>query len=86
MTYTFACPMPCSRVIRIDANDADDAVRKIVKAGGMACRNGESPRSCGEGHPHMPPLPERRLRDLVRFIMKEEDGEGEYNRMTAASE
>ncbi len=76
MTYIFTCPIPCSRLIRIDANDADDAVRKIVKAGGMACRNGESPVSCVESHPPMPPLSERRLKDLVRFIMKEEDDEG----------
>jgi hypothetical protein len=52
----------------------------------MACRNGESPGSCGESHPQMSPLPDRRLKDLVRFIMKEEDGEGEYIRMPAALE
>jgi len=86
MSYIFTCPIPCNRVIRVDANDADDAVRNIVKAGGMACRNGESPGSCGESHPQMSPLPERRLKDLVRFIMKEEDGEGECNRMPAALE
>jgi hypothetical protein len=86
MTYIFTCPAPCNRVIRIDANDADDAIRKIVKAGGMACRNGERPGSCGESHPQMLPLPERMLKDLVRFIMTEVDGEGGYNRMPAALE
>ncbi len=77
MTYIFTCPIPCSRLIRIDANDADDAVRKIVMAGGMACRNGESPVSCVQSHPPRPSLPERQLKDLVRFIMTEGADEGE---------
>lgn len=76
MTYIFACPIPCDRVIRVDANNVDEAVKKIVRAGGMACRSGESPSSCGEDHPQMSPLSERRMRELIEFAMKEEDGTG----------
>jgi len=39
MTYTFSCPAPCTRVIRIDARNDEDAVGKIIKAGAMTCRN-----------------------------------------------
>ncbi len=39
MTYTFSCPAPCSRVIRVEAHDDEDAVGKIIQAGAMICRN-----------------------------------------------
>ena len=75
MTYTFVCPSPCSRVIRIDASNADDAVREIIKAGGMACRNEENLDVCKEGHLQLSPLPQRQLRDIIRFMMNEENEE-----------
>lgn len=73
MTYIFACPFPCNRVISVDAGDADDAVRKIIKAGGLTCRNGESHIPCKITHPQIPPLSDRQLRELIRSTMKQED-------------
>ena len=46
MTYTFSCPAPCRRVIRVDAHDDDDAVGKIIRAGAMTCRNERSDDPC----------------------------------------
>jgi hypothetical protein len=73
MTYTFSCPAPCSRVIRVEARDDEDAVWKIIKAGAMTCRNRGSDDPCDSTHPAMPPLPERQLRDVVRLSMQAED-------------
>ena len=75
MTYTFSCPAPCRRVIRVDARNDEEAVGKVIEAGAMTCRNRGSHDPCDTDHPVMSPLPERQLRDLIRFIMKEEDGE-----------
>lgn len=77
MTYTFSCPAPCSRVIRVEARDDEDAVWKIIKAGAMTCRNQRSDGPCDSNHPVLPPLPERQLRDVVRLSMRAEDpGDG----------
>lgn len=73
MTYTFACPVPCSRVIRVDACDDDDAVRKIIEAGGMTCRSRESSKPCRTPHPPMSPLPDKQMVDLVRVSMTVDD-------------
>lgn len=73
MTYTFSCPWPCVREIVVEAGDVDDAVRKIIRAGGMTCRNGATRKACEGTHPPMSPLPDGQLRDVVRLIMKEED-------------
>ena len=33
MLYAFSCPAPCSRVLKVDARNDDDAVNKILGAG-----------------------------------------------------
>jgi hypothetical protein len=71
MTYKFSCPFPCNRVIYVKASDTDDAVQKIIEVGGLACRNGN--RYCGIVHPRMSPLPDPRLRDLIRSFMEQEE-------------
>jgi hypothetical protein len=73
MTYTFSCSVPCSRVIRVEARDDEDAVWKIIRAGAMTCRNEESNGPCDSTHPSLSPLPEGRLRDVVRLSMQAED-------------
>jgi len=73
MTYTFSCPAPCRRVIRVEARDDEDAVWKIIKAGAMTCRNKRSDGPCDSTHPALPPLPERQLRDVVRLSMQAEE-------------
>ena len=80
MTYTFSCPAPCSRVIRVEARDDEDAVWKIIKAGAMTCRNRGSDSPCDTTHPIMSPLPERQLTDVVRLSMQAEDHPGMESR------
>ena len=72
MTYSFTCPAPCRRVIRVDASNDDDAVRKILKAGAIACRNVDSPDPCEAAHPRMSPLTDEQLRESVRWMMTAE--------------
>jgi hypothetical protein len=73
MTYTFSCPAPCNRVIRVEAHDDEDAVGKLVQAGAMTCRSRGSDDPCGTTHLVMTPLPERQLREVVRWSMRAED-------------
>jgi hypothetical protein len=73
MTYNFSCPAPCSRVIRVEAHDDEDAVEKIIQAGAMTCRNRGSNNSCDTTHLVLTPLPEMQLRELVRLSMQSED-------------
>ncbi|NTW17771.1 MAG: hypothetical protein HGA41_10005 [Syntrophaceae bacterium] len=68
MVYTFACPAPCSRVIMVDAHDDDDAITKIIEAGAINCRKIKK-TSCCEKVPHLPPLPEKKLREIVQLCM-----------------
>ena len=56
MTYTFSCPAPCNRVIRVDAHDDEDAVGKIIQAGAMTCRNSGSHDPCDTTHSRHDPV------------------------------
>jgi len=73
MTYTFSCPAPCSRLIRVEAHDDEDAIGKIIRAGAMTCRNRGSQDPCDTTHLVMTPLPERQLREVVRLSMRADD-------------
>lgn len=72
MVYAFACPAPCSRVIKVDASDDDDAVNKIMEAGAINCRNINSTPSCKKVL-QLPPLPEENLRAIVLLCMSVEN-------------
>jgi len=72
MVYTFTCPAPCSRVIMVDAHNDDDAVNKIIGAGAINCRNMKC-ITCCKKVTHLSPLPEEKLRDIVRLCMTAED-------------
>jgi hypothetical protein len=72
MVYTFACPIPCRRVIKVDANTDDEAITKILAAGAVSCRNMANLKDCDEEHRHMPALHEEQLREIVRFSMESE--------------
>ena len=71
MVYTFSCPYPCRRIIMVDANDDDDAVNKIIGAGAISCRNIRNTPCCKKVV-HLPPLPEKKLIDIVRMSMNVE--------------
>jgi hypothetical protein len=80
MVYTFACPVPCHRVIEVHANSDDDAIDKIIVAGAVSCRNMANRKHCEEGRRHMPSLSMEQLRDIVRVSMEAES----VDRMTVA--
>lgn len=70
MVYTFSCPVPCKRMIKVYATTDDDAIKKIIAEGAISCRNTIG-RSCDEKrHQHMSVLPENRLREIVRLSME----------------
>jgi hypothetical protein len=72
MIYTFACPGTCSKIIKVNASNDEDAITKIIKAGAIGCRNREK-QSCREQDFHyMFPLPEELLREIVRLNIKVE--------------
>ncbi|MEN6465999.1 MAG: hypothetical protein ABFD62_12520 [Syntrophaceae bacterium] len=73
MTYSFSCPVPCRRVILVDARNEADAIGKIIKAGALTCRNGGSHGPCDATRPVMPPLPDLQLREVVRLIIQAGD-------------
>jgi hypothetical protein len=56
----------------VDANDDDDAVSKILGAGAISCRNIKNIPCCKKVL-HLPPLPEKKLRDIVRLCMNIEN-------------
>jgi len=70
MIYTFSCPAPCQRLICVDARDDEEAVVKFIGAGAMLCRNRGKHDNCPMVHPDMTPLPDMRLREIVRLSMR----------------
>ena len=72
MNYTFSCPVPCTRVIMVAANNDDDAVNKIIDAGAINCRNLKN-TSCCKKVQHLSPLPENKLREIVQLCMNIEN-------------
>ena len=72
MVYTFACPVPCNRVIKVYANTDDDAINKLIVAGAMSCRTMSNKKYCEKGRHNMRSLPEEQLRDIVRLSMESE--------------
>ncbi len=72
MVYTFSCPMPCNKRIKVNANNDDDAITKIITAGAVSCRN-QINLSCSEEYTHcLPPLNEKYLKEIVKMSMKAE--------------
>jgi hypothetical protein len=72
MIYSFACPAPCNREIKVDAHDNLDAVEKIIMAGAISCRNINSQCSCNHAQVDMSPIPEEQLRNIVGLCLREE--------------
>ena len=72
MVYKFSCPVPCNRVIKVDANNDADAINKIITAGAINCRSVTN-RSCREKHTsYLPPLKEKFLKEIVMLSMQSE--------------
>jgi hypothetical protein len=52
--YSFSCPLPCNREIRVEAKNILDAIDKIIKAGAIGCRSGKKQFLCEKRHLDMP--------------------------------
>ena len=72
MTYSFACPYPCNRVIEVKARNFPDAIEKIVTAGAIGCRSSQNQFICENIHFEMSPIPEGHLKKIVGLCMQEE--------------
>jgi hypothetical protein len=59
----------------VDANNDDDAVNKIIEAGAINCRNMKNTPCCKKSL-DLPPLPEKKLRDIVRLCMNVANQQG----------
>ena len=60
MKYSFKCPPPCNYEIKVEANNDDEAVGKIMKAG-------EAHKK--QAHPDIT-MSEEQMRNMVRSGMK----------------
>jgi hypothetical protein len=72
MIYSFVCPLPCNREVKVAAKNILDAIDKIIIAGAMSCRNLKNKCICEKAHIDMPPIPEEQLKDIVSLCMREE--------------
>ena len=61
MKYSFKCPGSCNYEVKVDAQNDDEAIGKIIKAGEVHRK---------EAHPDMPPMTEEQLKNIVRSGMK----------------
>jgi hypothetical protein len=71
MFYSFICPPPCNRKIRIKAKNNIDDIDKMIMAGAISCRNSENRGICEKAHVDMPPIPLERLKNIVSLYMRE---------------
>ncbi len=70
MYYSFTCPFPCNYVIKVGAENSDDAVGKIMAAGAMSCRNLANRCYCEKKDLNLYPIPEDDLRNVVSLHMQ----------------
>jgi hypothetical protein len=70
MIYRFSCPHPCNRVFHVDADNDEDAIWKILKAGALICRNIAAKALCDRAIPSISPLPDLKLQEVVRLMMQ----------------
>ncbi len=70
VNYSFTCPFPCTNKINVEAENRDDAARKIVMAGAMSCRNLANHCYCEKSNVNLYPIPEEELRNAVNHQMR----------------
>jgi predicted small metal-binding protein len=61
MKYSFKCPAPCNYEIKVDAQNDNEAMSKLMASGKVHAK---------EKHPDMPPMPEQQLKDMLKAGMK----------------
>ena len=71
MIYSFACPAPCNREIKVEAAGNADAVEKIILAGAIGCRNSDNRCACKQANFSMPPISKEQMRHIIELCMQE---------------
>jgi hypothetical protein len=71
MNFSFACPHPCNHEIKVDAQNYDSAVVKLIDAGAMCCRNLGKNMHCEKTHLILPPLAANELKNIIRLSLAE---------------
>ncbi len=61
MKYSLNCPSPCNYKIDVDAQNDDEAVRKIMEKGKVHAE---------QAHPGMPPMTETQMKEMIRANMQ----------------
>ncbi len=61
MKYSFTCPAPCNFEVKVNANNDDEAVDRIIEAGEVHRK---------QAHPDMPSMTREQLTSVVRSGMK----------------
>jgi hypothetical protein len=59
--YSFKCPAPCNEEIKVDAENDDDAVKKLMVAGKAHIK---------AAHPDMPPMTDEQMKSMLKAAMK----------------
>jgi hypothetical protein len=68
--YKFECPVPCNKMIKVSAQNQDDAITKIITAGALNCRK-IADQYCHENvHNIVYPLPEKQIHEIVMLSME----------------
>ena len=70
-SFSFTCPAPCHREIKVDAYDNLDAVEKVITAGAICCRNAAYRCNCDQAPFPMSPIPVDELRRIVSLGIHE---------------
>ena len=81
MIYSFSCPLPCNREIRVEAKNFPAAVDEIIKAGAIGCRSGKKRFLCEIAPFDMPPIPEMHLKSIVSMCTHEEGNSSDKRRI-----
>lgn len=68
--YSFVCPIPCNKEIRVYANNDDDAIHKIITSGALRCRNISHQCYCEEQSDPLGPISEEQLKNIVQLSMR----------------
>ena len=65
MKYSFACPAPCNYEVKVEAQNDDEAMNKLMAEGKVHAE---------AAHPNMPPMSEQQMKDMLKSGMKKGQG------------
>ena len=60
MKYSIKCPAPCNHEIRVEAQNDDEGISKLMAAGKIHAK---------EAHPEMSSMSEQEMKDMIKTGM-----------------